>query len=173
MTGATSPTAPHGAGDIGRRTPGFYRFLNPLMRGLLRSPLHRVLSRQLALLEYVGAISGRTYTIPIGYFAWDDGGVLSFSGSRWWRNLRDGRTVFLRLRGVRCQAAPTLIDSIDARAELLGQFVRRYGPKTAGRLQMGLPSGRAPTLDELRAAAARKMLIRFDAVDDGPLIRPV
>ena len=158
--------------DVGRPAPTFYRFLSPLMRGLLRSPLRRLLSGQLMLLEYLGAISGRRYTIPIGYFAWDDGSVLSFSGSRWWRNLRDGRQVSLLLGSVRRAAVPTVIGPIDSRATLLGEFVHRYGPRTAGRLQVGLPSDRQPTPDELRAAAARKMLIRFDPADGKPLVEP-
>ena len=88
-------------GDVGRPAPAIFRFMNPVMRRLLRSPLHRSMSGQLMLLEYTGRLSGRTYVIPIGYFAWDGGSVLSVSGSRWWKNLRDGRPVSLLVRGVR------------------------------------------------------------------------
>jgi hypothetical protein len=63
-----------------------------------------------------------------------------------------------------------VVESLDARVELLADFVRRYGPKVAARLQVGLPSHRDPTLDELRSAAARKMLIRFDPADGQPIM---
>ena len=156
-------------GDVGRPAPAIFRFMNPVMRRLLRSPLHRSMSGQLMLLEYTGRLSGRTYVIPIGYFAWDGGSVLSVSGSRWWKNLRDGRPVSLLVRGVRHAAVPTVIESADSRAELFAEFVRRFGPKAAGRLQAGLPSDRDPTPDELRSAAAKKMLVRFDPAGGVPI----
>ncbi|MGA3029631.1 MAG: nitroreductase/quinone reductase family protein [Candidatus Limnocylindrales bacterium] len=170
MTNATGiPGGKPSASDLGRRAPALYRFVNPLMRRLLQSPIHRLLSGQLMLLEYTGRVSGRSYAIPIGYFAWDGGSVLSVSGSRWWKNLRDGRPVSLLVRGVRHAAVPTVIESADSRAELFAEFVRRFGPKAAGRLQAGLPSDRDPTPDELRSAAAKKMLVRFDPAGGVPI----
>jgi len=95
--------------------------------------------------EYTGRASGRTYAFPIGYFAWDGGSVLLFTGSRRWTNLRDGRQVSLLVQGVRHPAVPTVIGSLDARVDVLSAFVGRFGPKVAGRLQAGLPSDREPT----------------------------
>jgi hypothetical protein len=156
-------------GDVGRPAPAIFRFMNPVMRRLLRSPLHRSMSGQLMLLEYTGRLSGRTYVIPIGYFAWDGGSVLSVSGSRWWKNLRDGRPVSLLVRGVRHAAVPVMIESAESRADLFAEFVQRYGPKVAARLGVGLPSDRDPTPDELRSAAGNKMLIRFEPAGSEPI----
>jgi len=113
--------------------------MNPVMRRLLQSPAHRLLSGQLMLLEYTGRMTGRTYVIPIGYFAWGSGSVLSVSGTRWWRNLRDGRPVILLVRGVRHAAVPTVIESADSRVDLFAEFVSHYGPKVASRLGAGCP----------------------------------
>jgi hypothetical protein len=41
--------------------------INPLLSWLLRSPLHRLASRRLALISYTGRRSGRRITIPVGY----------------------------------------------------------------------------------------------------------
>ena len=140
--GTETAGGPPSSGYVGRPAPAVFRFMNPPIRRLLRSPLHGLLSGQVMLLEYTGRVSGRTYAIPIGYFPWVAGSVLSVSGTRWWKNLRDGRQVSLFIRGVRHAAVPTVIDSAESRAELLAEFVRRYGPKGAGRLQAGLPSDR-------------------------------
>ena len=154
---ATETTGgPPSSGFVGRPAPAIFRFMNPVIRSLLQSRFHRLLSGQVMLLGYTGRVSGRMYTIPIGYFAWDAGSVLSVSGTRWWKNLRDGRPVSLLVRGVRHTAIPAVFESADSRADLLAQFVRRYGPKVAGRLQAGLPSDRGPTPEELRSAAARR-----------------
>lgn len=168
---AVGAGGPDGSEEPGRRAPAIYRFLNAPMRALLRSRAHGVVSGQVMLLEYTGRRTGRMYAIPVGYFAWEDGSVLAFSGSRWWRNLRDGRPVSLLVGRVRHPAVPTVVESLDARVEQLATFVRRYGPRVAARLQVGLPSDREPTPDELRSAVARKILIRFDPVDSQPIAR--
>ena len=149
------------------RTPpiAIFRIANRVVRPLLRSPLHRLLSGQLMLLAYRGRRSGEEHTIPIGYFAWDDDTLLSFSSARWWINLQEGRPVRLLLRGRWRDAVPTVAASIEERATLLGAFARRYGPQRAGRLPIGLPNDRQPTEEELRRAAAKTAIVRFTLAD--------
>lgn len=81
----------------------FNRTANPLVKGLLRSPLHRLASGSLALITVTGRSSGREYTFPVGYSE-KDGRVLIVVGwperKRWWRNLLQPAPVRLRLRGV-------------------------------------------------------------------------
>ena len=42
------------------------RIGNPIVRAVLRSPLHRILSRHVVLLTVTGRKSGRAYTVPVG-----------------------------------------------------------------------------------------------------------
>jgi hypothetical protein len=75
---------------------------NRLVTWLLRSPLHPLVSRRLALITVTGRRSGRSFTLPVGYTA-DEGllriPVMFAERKLWWRNLRDGAPVVLRLRG--------------------------------------------------------------------------
>lgn len=41
--------------------------INPLVRWLMRSPLHWLASRRVALISYTGRRSGRRFTIRVGY----------------------------------------------------------------------------------------------------------
>jgi F420H(2)-dependent quinone reductase len=79
--------------------------INPLVRGLLRSPVHGLISSHLALLTVTGRRSGHTFTFPVGYHVeGDDRLTLNVDWperKRWWRNLQDGGRVELRLAGVR------------------------------------------------------------------------
>lgn len=79
------------------------RSVNLLLRALLRSPLHRLVSGRLVLITVTGRRSGRLYTFPVAYSASGDLvtiGVGWPERKRWWRNLRgDGASVRLRLRG--------------------------------------------------------------------------
>jgi len=43
------------------------RFANPVVKWILRSRLHRLLSAHLLLISVTGRRTGRVYTIPVGY----------------------------------------------------------------------------------------------------------
>jgi hypothetical protein len=79
------------------------RIINPVVRLLIRSPLHRLVSQRIALITYTGRRSGRRYTIPVGYqLAGTQLTITVGSPERkvWWRNLRGtGAPVELVVRG--------------------------------------------------------------------------
>jgi hypothetical protein len=74
--------------------------INPMMRMLLRSPLHFVQSKSLMLITFTGKKSGRRFTTPVRYVRIGDT-VRCFTSPEnlWWRNLRGGAAVSLRLEG--------------------------------------------------------------------------
>ena len=77
---------------------------NPVVRPVLRSPLHGLLSRRTALITVTGRSSGREFTFPVGYEQRGDSVRITVGSpehKRWWRNLTDaGAPVRMRLRGV-------------------------------------------------------------------------
>ena len=79
------------------------RIVNPALKTILRSPVHRLASGRVALLTYTGRRSGREYTIPCYYrdkgdevtiaVGWPDRKI-------WWRNLTgNGGPVRLLVHG--------------------------------------------------------------------------
>jgi hypothetical protein len=79
------------------------RTVNPVLRAVLRSPLHKLASGRFALITYAGRRSGHRYTIPVLYrdkgdevtiaVGWPDRKV-------WWRNLTgEGGPVRLIVQG--------------------------------------------------------------------------
>jgi deazaflavin-dependent oxidoreductase (nitroreductase family) len=80
------------------------KVINPIVRGLLRSPAHGLVSGRLALLTVTGRRSGRTFTFPVGYHRDRERVIIGVGWperKRWWRNLVDGGRVEIRLAGVR------------------------------------------------------------------------
>lgn len=76
------------------------KLYNPIVAAILRSPLHAVMSKSVMLLSYRGRRSGRTFTTPISYVR--DGEDLLAVASHdhaWWKNLRSGASVRVRLHG--------------------------------------------------------------------------
>ena len=78
------------------------RVVNPLVRLLLRSPLHPILGARLALITVTGRRTERSFTIPVGYR--QEAGIVTVEvgaadRKRWWRSLRGGAPVVVHLAG--------------------------------------------------------------------------
>ena len=98
--------------------------VNGLMSGLLRSPLHGVVSRSIMLISFNGRKSGKRYTTPISY-ARDGDVVTAFTRAKWSRNLAGGAPVTLRLKNKQCQGQADIVtDDTAAVAEGLRDFLR-------------------------------------------------
>ena len=82
----------------------FNRTANPVARAVLSSPLHPLLSRNLALITVIGRRTGRRYTFPVGYRQDGDRVLINVGWperKHWWRNLKDPGQVEMRIRGTR------------------------------------------------------------------------
>lgn len=128
---------------------------------ILRSLLHRVLSKHLMVLDYTGARTGKHYSFPIGYFTWDDNEVLAFSSRNWPKALRTADGIRLLVKGVSHEATADVECGHDDKAKLLADFARAKGPRTAKRLMLGLPGDRAPSAEGLDGASDQTTIVRF------------
>ena len=104
----------------------FYRyFLNPIMRGLLRSPLHRVTSHNIGIVHFTGRKSGRKLSTPLSYTR--EGNIvhlLSNQSTRWWVNFRgDGVKVEMEIARKRYPGTARLL---EGDSEALREGVRRF-----------------------------------------------
>lgn len=91
------------------------RLGNAFVAGLLRSPLHRLISGGVMLITVTGRKSGRRYTTPVQYVQRDDSvSVFTRRNRTWWRNVRSGVPVTLRIRGQTLTGvAEALVDEAD------------------------------------------------------------
>jgi deazaflavin-dependent oxidoreductase (nitroreductase family) len=167
MTTMTTSVKPHGAADAASETlPASIRLLRrlkPLMVALLRSPLHRVLSRDLLLLSYVGAKSGRRLVLPLSYIEVDGHVYLCTRSSLWWRNLRANRDVEIHLRGRRVAASAHVVDpeSSEARAGFRAFITRN--PRT-GEMLYDVRAGAdgRPVEEDLEREVVRSVVVRLE-----------
>jgi deazaflavin-dependent oxidoreductase (nitroreductase family) len=88
----------------GPQTPKFWimnRLVNPVVRTILCSSVHSLLSGSLLLLKYTGRRSGRRHSLPVMYLE-RNGELVVFAGQRrdkrWWRNFQPAAPVSVVLR---------------------------------------------------------------------------
>ena len=135
------------------------RVIGPVLRALLRSPLHALVSEQLMLLSFAGRKSGKPYEVVVGRH--EMGGVLLVpSGSRWRMNLRGGAPVAVTLGGRRRSGHAELIEDPDGVARAYEELLGRIGLKNAQRVGLRVNVDREPTREELKAALADHGAIR-------------
>ena len=137
-----------------------YNVATPVVKGIRRSPLHGLLSKMLMLLTFIGRKSGRRYTIPVGYQVEpgpDGDTLIVFSHHNWWKNLRGGKPVTVRVRGEQHQGMATPQTDAEAMLGRVRAFVDRHGVENLRRLGMSLEG--EPTDEALRQAAAGSVVI--------------
>lgn len=105
--------------------------MNPVVRWLLDSPVHGVLSGNVLLLSYVGCKSGRAYVTPVNYVQRGDTFLItSLRARKWWRNLRGGVDVGLTVRGKEYHAHAIVIEDEQVVADELEVYFNT-APKVA------------------------------------------
>jgi hypothetical protein len=104
----------------------FYRyFLNPVMRSLLRSPLHGITSHNIGIVHFSGRKSGRKLSTPLSYT--QEGNIVRLLSSRntqWWLNFR-GEGVAVEMEIAR-QRYPGTAVLLEGDSEALREGVRRF-----------------------------------------------
>lgn len=126
---------------------------------VLHTPLHPLLSRRWASLEFTGRKSGRVFHTPIAYYREGDR-VWITTGSPWWKNLRDGAPVrlLIRLKAYEGSADP-VADPAEA-AHRLRQILDSV-PTLAYPGDVQLVDGKASDAELDRVVAAGRKVIEI------------
>ncbi len=129
------------------------RMGNPVVRLLLRSPLHGLLDRTILILHLTGRKTGRRYDIPVNYVDLD-GRLTVVTAGTWRANLRGRPDVEVTLLGRRRPMHAQLDEDPSAVAVSYQEVISRLGWLKASRhLGIAGPDGQQPTVLELKAAA--------------------
>ena len=134
--------------------------LNPVIKALLRSPLHGLLSHELMVLSFTGRKSGKQYAVPVSYLQRDN--RLYFSClAGWWQNL-PGAQVTVRLRGQDRHGTAARIADPEGIREVVQMLIAKRGERVAKRI--GLLAARADA--EAGNLLRRPVFIQIDL--EGP-----
>jgi deazaflavin-dependent oxidoreductase (nitroreductase family) len=136
-------------------------WFNPIMIGLLRSPLHGLVDKNMMLLNYNGRKSGTAYTLPVNYVRQDNQvWVMSQRDRTWWRNLRGGVPVSVLIRGQWLPGMAAAIEDDETVVESLTQFLQA-APQMARYLKIALDEQGQPDQTAVAEAAADRVMVEI------------
>lgn len=129
-----------------------FKFINPCMALLLRSPLHRILSGSVMVIYFTGRKSGRQLYTPVRYLR-QGNTVRCFTGTegKWWHNFKTPADVQLLVRGeqVNAKAQASRGEEAGVRAKLEA-FLARF-PQDAIYHEIHIKEGRLVEADVVKA----------------------
>jgi deazaflavin-dependent oxidoreductase (nitroreductase family) len=130
------------------------------MKFMLRSSVHPIVSKTILLITFTGRKSGKTYSTPVSYSQTGDQ-VTIFTHADWWKNLRGGAPVTLRIRGQEFQGiAEPVAEDKQAVAAGLMEHLRKV-PSDAGFYKVTLDGSKNPRAEEVEKAAHSVVMIRI------------
>lgn len=143
------------------------KIVNPLVRLILRSPLHGLMSDTLLLITYRGHKTGREYSLPVQYVQTGQT-IYIMPGmperKTWWRNLKETSPVQITLRGQFLAGHATVLKpTSDSESILEGLclFLRRF-PEMAKVHHIGIGADRNFIAAELQQAAKQAVIIHVE-----------
>ena len=135
------------------------RVVGPVLKVLLRSPLHGLVSEHLMVLAFARHKSAKRYEVVVGRH--DLGGTLAVpTGSRWRLNLRGGAPVEVTLGGMRKAGHAELVEDPDEVARVYEELLDRISIRNAQRVGLRVNVDRKPAHEELKAALVDHGAIR-------------
>ena len=137
-------------------------WFNPIISCMIRSPLHFMVSKNMMLMTYTGRKSGKEFTIPMNYLTMN--GVLytnSYRDRIWWRNLRGGADVTLRLKGKDMPAHAEVIEDQSAVARYLNEYIEA-APHLAKYMEVRLDEDGKPVAEDIASLAQEMVMVRTE-----------
>ena len=140
-----------------------FAMINPVVKAILRSPLHRLMSRNTMLVEFTGRKSGKFYCTPVSYYL-AGGTVRCVTGkdNQWWRNLVNAESVNVIIRGRRRIGRPAVLPSgsVEVQAALHNLLVA--SPRDAAFAAVAFDASGQPVADDVVVASNSLVLIEIE-----------
>lgn len=133
---------------------------NPFMKMILRSPFHSLMSGNMAVVSLTGRNSGSVYSIPVNYqregdIVW----ITSMRDRSWWKNLRGGVKVLIRLAGNDFDGMGEVFESPQEVQGYLKEYLL-LNPAYVKYLDVGLDAAGEFVAEDLIEAAEDRVMVR-------------
>lgn len=136
--------------------------INKIVRAILRSPIHGLMSGSFMLINYRGRKSGKAFSTPVRFMRTDNGvRVYTAEHTQWWRNIEAGPNVTLLIAGEQAAYLASVYErNVQSNRELLIEFLTLY-PQDATYQDIRLNKDGSLNEDDLNAAAEKAIVVEF------------
>ena len=143
-----------------------YSVINPVVKFILSSPLHGLMSRNTVILEFHGRKSGKIYTTPVSYRA-TNGGLHCFtdSANKWWRNLQGGDEVGVTLRGRKRKGKPSVLADGSEKVQTALRDLLIASPRDVAHAGVAFEADGQPVPSDVVEASKSLVLISIELRD--------
>ena len=139
-----------------------FNLINPIVKVLLRSPLHSLISNNTMIIEYVGHKSGRVMSTPVSYVR-KGNDIFSFADPihLWWKNLKANNDVQLTIEGKGYKGKAQIIENQD---EVLVSysFFLNILPRSAKFSNIQLDENNCPLMDDVVLASKKIKFVKIE-----------
>jgi len=142
---------------------------NPIVRFIMRSPLHGLMSKDVMLITYRGQKSGKEFTLPVSYLE-DGATVFVIPGMPdkkvWWHNIHENTPVLINLRGKSISAQASLLSAekdLNVMTNALRLFFRKM-PGGASMYKVYKDTNGEFNIDDLNQAARGMVMVSLKPI---------
>ena len=143
-----------------------YSVINPVVKFILSSPLHGLMSRNTVLLDFKGRKSGTIYTTPVSYRA-TNGHLHCFTekANKWWRNLSDGEDIGVTLGGRKMTGSPSVLADGSAQVQSALHDLLIASPRDAAHAGVAFDADGQPVASDVAQASKGLVFISIELRD--------
>ena len=131
-----------------------FRFINPFVRVILKSPIHFILSHQILLFRVIGRKSKKIYEIPASYAHINDALVcVTLRENLWWKNFIDieNQDIYFKGKKINKKISKNFSDDNFVRTKL--KELIEHNPIDAFFAGVKLDRNKVPNSEDLDKAA--------------------
>jgi hypothetical protein len=137
-----------------------YAVINPVVKTILCSPFHGLMSRNTVLLEFKGRKSGKAYSTPVSYRAENDQlQCVTDKTNKWWLNLRGGDDIRVILRGQEMAGTPSVLADGSKTVQAALHDLLLASPRDASHANVGFDANGQPVAEDVERASKNLALI--------------
>tara|TARA_Y200000002_G_scaffold357482_1_gene340053 strand:+ start:433 stop:867 length:435 start_codon:yes stop_codon:yes gene_type:complete len=131
-----------------------FRFINPFVRVILKSPIHFIISHQILLFRVVGRKSKKIYEIPASYAHINDALVcVTLRENLWWKNFIDIENQEIYFKGKKINKKISINFSDDNFVRVKLKELIQHNPVDAFFAGVKLDRHKVPNSEDLDKAA--------------------
>jgi len=141
------------------------KLVNPLIKLMLNSPLHRQISRRLMLLYFTGRKTGKHYSTPVGYVQQRDK-MFVFTHSSWRNNFKQSAPVKMRIQGKDIHGTARWIHDTAQIKQMIQALISANGEEMSRRMGFWVPNLHTASPDAVQQATKGTYFIEIEVYNE-------